>query len=130
MTRRGQYGCVLAALLVCLALTIGFVGSPQPARDAQPAGGDDIPFPTWDLPSWEPKSASPRPRVPAPIVPEGVAILLVTVIWTTCRALLSGRRLGHHSIRQVLTTLFSGRASAGGRRQPATHTTNRRRSLG
>jgi len=29
------------------------------------------------------------------MVPEGVAVLLVTVIWTACRALLSGR-LGHH----------------------------------
>jgi len=46
MTVQGQYGCVLAALLVCLALTIGFVGTPPPAANPAPAGGDDIPFPT------------------------------------------------------------------------------------
>ncbi len=118
MTRRAQHACVLAGLLSCLALTIGFVGSPQPVRKPAPAGGDDIPFPTQ--------------RVPASIVPEGVAVLVVTVIWTACRGLLTGR-LGHHPVRRVLTTLFQSRASAGGApapRLPAAYTTSRRRSSG
>ena len=125
MTRRGQYACVLAGLLICLTLTLGFVGSPQPARKAQPAGGDDIPFPTWDAPS-------PRHRVPASMVPEGVAVLLVTVIWTACRALLSGRP-GYHPMRRVLTMLIYSRASAGGAPAPprsAARTTRGRRSFG
>jgi hypothetical protein len=122
MTRRGQHACVLAGLLICLALAIGFVGSPHPVRKTQPAGGDDIPFPAWDVPIWEAKTSSPRPRVPASMVPEGVAVLLVTVIWTACRALLS-----------ALTTLIYSRASAGGApasRRPAARTTRGRRSFG
>jgi hypothetical protein len=132
MTRRGQYACVLAGLLICLTLTLGFVGSPQPARKAQPAGGDDIPFPTWDVPTWNAKTSSPRPRVPASMVPEGVAVLLVTVIWTACRALLSGR-LEYHPMRRVLTMLIYSRASAGGAPAPprsAARTTRGRRSFG
>ena len=104
MTVQGQYGCVLAALLVCLALTIGFVGPPPPAAKPAPSGGDDIPFPTWDVPTWDPKSSSARQRVPTAIVPEGVAVLLVTVVWTAGRALLS-RRLGSGALRRTLTTL-------------------------
>ena len=100
MTRQGQYGCVLAALLACLALTIGFVGGSPPAP--APAGGDDI---------WGSKSSSARPRVPASNVPEGVAVLLVTVIWTACRSLLSGR-VGPDSLRRAVTT-FSRRRSFG-----------------
>jgi hypothetical protein len=109
MTRRRQYACVLAGLLVCLALTGRLVGSPEPVRKAAPAGGDDIPFPTWDVPTWDAKSSSPRPRAPASIVPEGVAVLLVTVIWTAGRALLSGWR-GHDSVRRVLTALSRPRS--------------------
>jgi hypothetical protein len=104
MTRQGQYGSVLAALLVCLALTIGFVGGPPPAPKPAPAGGDDIPFPTWDVPTWGPKSSSARSRVPTAIVPEGVAVLVVTVMWTAGRALLSGK-LGSNTLRRTLTTL-------------------------
>ena len=132
MTRRGQHACVLAGLLICLALAIGFVGSPHPVRKTQPAGGDDIPFPAWDVPIWEAKTSSPRPRVPASMVPEGVAVLLVTVIWTACRTLLSGR-LGHHPMRRVLTTLIYSRASAGGAPAPprsAARTTRGQRSFG
>ena len=109
MTRRGQYVCVLAGLLICLALTIGLVGAPHPPKRAQPAGGDDIPFPTWDVPAWSVKSSTPRPRVPASIVPEGVAVLLVTVIWTACRAILSGR-VGHQPMKRMLTSLGRGRS--------------------
>jgi hypothetical protein len=104
MTVQGQYGCVLAALLVCLVLTIGFVGAPQPAAKPAPAGGDDIPFPTWDVPTWAPKRSSARPRVPTAIVPEGVAVLLVTVVWTAGRTLLSSK-LGSSALRRTLTTL-------------------------
>jgi hypothetical protein len=104
MTVQGQYGCVLAALLVCLVLTIGLVGAPPPAAKPAPAGGDDIPFPTWDVPTWDPKSSSARPRVPTAIVPEGVAVLLVTVVWTAGRALLSSK-LGSGAPRRTLTTL-------------------------
>ena len=130
MTRRGQHACVLAGLLICLALAIGFVGSPHPVRKTQPAGGDDIPFPTWDVPTWNAKTSSPR--VPASMVPEGVAVLLVTVIWTACRALLSGRP-GYHPMRRVLTMLIYSRASAGGAPAPprsAARTTRGRRSFG
>ena len=104
MTVRAQYACVLAALLVCLALTIGFVGPPPPAAKPAPSGGDDIPFPTWDVPTWDPKSSSARPQVPTAIVPEGVAVLLVTVAWTAGRALLSSK-LGSSALRRTLTTL-------------------------
>jgi len=104
MTVRAQYACVLAALLVCLALTIGFVGPPPPAAKPAPSGGDDIPFPTWDVPTWDPKSSSARPQVPTAIVPEGVAVLLVTVVWTAGRALLSSK-LGSSALRRTLTTL-------------------------
>ena len=109
MTRRRQYACVLAGLLVCLALTGRLVGSPEPVRKAAPAGGDDIPFPTWDVPTRDTKSSSPRPRAPASTVPEGVAVLLVTVIWTAGRAILSGWR-GHDSGRRVLTALSRPRS--------------------
>jgi hypothetical protein len=104
VTRRGQYGCVLAALLVCLAFTIGFVGGPPPAHRPAPAGGDDLPFPTWDVPTWHPKSSSARPRVPTASVPEGVAVLLTTVMWTAGRALLSGT-FGSSTLRRTLTSL-------------------------
>jgi len=67
-------------------------------------GGDDIPFPTWDVPTWDPKSSSARPRVPTATVPEGVAVLLVTVVWTAGRALLSSK-LGSSALRRTLTTL-------------------------
>jgi hypothetical protein len=111
MTLRAQYGCVLAGLLICLVLTTGLVGSPPPVPRPSPVGGDDIPFPTWDVPTSAPKSASGGPRVPTSMIPEGVAALLVTAIWTACRGLLSGR-LGHGSLRQVLPT-FSRRRSFG-----------------
>ena len=104
MTVQGQYSCVLAALLVCLALTIGFVGAHPAAAKPAPAGGDDIPFPTWDVPTWDAKSSSARPRVPTAIVPEGVAVLLVTVVWTAGRALLSSK-LGSSALRRTLTTM-------------------------
>jgi hypothetical protein len=104
MTVQGQYGCVLAAPLVCLALTIGFVGARPPAAKPAPAGGDDIPFPTWDVPTWDPKGSSARPRVPTAIVPEGVAVLLVTVVWTAGRALMSSK-LGSSALRRTLATL-------------------------
>jgi len=38
MTVQGQYGCVLAALLVCLVLTMGLVGPPA-GRQARPVRG-------------------------------------------------------------------------------------------
>ena len=109
MTRRGQHACVLAGLLVCLALTGGLVGSRGPVRPTVTAGGDDIPFPTWDVPTRDTKSSSPRQRVPASIVPEGVAVLLATVVWTACRALLSGR-LRLEPVRRVLATLTRPRS--------------------
>jgi len=101
MTVQGQYGCVLAALLICLALTIGFVGAPPPAAKPAPAGGAEIPFPTWDVPTWDPKSSSARPTA---TVPEGVAVLIVTVVWTAGRALLSST-LGSSALRRTLPTL-------------------------
>src|SRR5947209_17728135 len=107
MTRRGQHACVLAGLLICLALAIGFVGSPHPVRKTQPAGGDDIPFPAWAVPIWEANTSSPRPRVPASMVPEGVAVLLVTVIWTACRAPLSGRLRPPPLRRSLTASLYS-----------------------
>jgi len=111
MTRRGQYGCVLTALLICLALTIGLVGAPSPATRPAPAGGDDIPFPTWDVPTWDPKSASARPRVPTSTVAEGVAVLIVTVIWTAGLTVLSGT-LRPSSLRRTLA-FFGRRRSFG-----------------
>ena len=90
MRLAGQAACVLAGLLICLALTIGLAGSPQPAPKPSPAGGDDIPFPTWDVPTSDATSLGGHPRVPVTIVPEGVAVLLLTIIWTAGRALLSG----------------------------------------
>ena len=104
MRRGGQEAWVFAGLLICLALTIGFAGSPPPAPKPSPAGGDDIPFPTWDVPRWDPKSSSAHPRATATIVPEGVAVLLLAVIWTACRALLSGW-VGPVALRRVLATL-------------------------
>lgn len=109
MTAQGQYGCVLAALLVCLALTVGFIGAPPPAAKPAPAGGDEIQFPTWDVPTWDPKSSSARPRVPSAIVPEGVVVLIVTVVWTAGRALLSSE-LGSSTFRRTLTTLVRRRS--------------------
>jgi len=41
--------------------------------------------------------------VPASIVPEGVAVLFLTIIWTACRALLSGR-LGLDAFRRVVAS--------------------------
>jgi hypothetical protein len=89
MRLAGQAACVLAGLLICLALTIGLAGSPPPAPKPSPSGGDDIPFPTWDVPTSDATSPGGHPRVPVTIVPEGVAVLLLTIIWTACRALLS-----------------------------------------
>jgi hypothetical protein len=91
-----QAVCVLGGLLICLALTIGLAGSPPPAPRPAPAGGDDIPFPTWDVPTSSATSSGGHPRVAAAIVPEGVAVLILTIMWTACRALLSGW-LGHVS---------------------------------
>lgn len=102
MTLQGQYGLVLAGLLICLALTIGLVQPPPPVPQASPAGGDDIPVPTLDVPAWDSKVSSARPRVPNSMVPEGVAVLVVTVIWTACRGLLSGK-LGHRALRRAVT---------------------------
>ncbi|MGH7346331.1 MAG: hypothetical protein ACREK4_15555 [Candidatus Rokuibacteriota bacterium] len=73
MTREGQYVTVLAGLLLCLAITIGFVGSPPPVPKPSPAGGDDIPFPTRDAPTWDTRISSARARVPASTVPEGAS---------------------------------------------------------
>jgi len=109
MTRGGQDACVLAGLLICLALTIGLAGSPPRAPKPSPAGGDDIPFPTWDVPTRDATSSSAHPRVPATIVPEGVAVLLLTVIWTACRALLAGW-LGQDSLRGALAALSRRRS--------------------
>jgi hypothetical protein len=103
MTARVQHVSVLAALLICLALTIGLVGSPPPVPKPAPAGGDDIPFQTWDRPTPDAKSPGARPRGPASIVPEGVAVLLLMIIWTACRALLSGR-LGLDAFRRVVAS--------------------------
>ena len=61
MTRRSQYGCVLAALLVCLAVTLVHLAAPASVSRPVPAGGDDIPFPTSDVPAWDRKSSSARP---------------------------------------------------------------------
>jgi hypothetical protein len=66
-------------------------GSPPPVPKPSPAGGDDIPSAAWDVPTWDPKSSSERTRVPTAIVADGVAVLVVTVIWTACRGLLSGK---------------------------------------
>ena len=109
MTRRLQYVNVLAALSICLALTLGFAGSPKPAPKAQPAGGDDIPFPTWDVPMSDTKSSAARPRVPAAIVPEGVAVLLITILWTACRVVVEGWR-GHNPFRRALTLMSRPRS--------------------
>ena len=109
MTSRLQYTSVLAGLLSCLALTIGLAGSPPPVSKPAPAGGDGHPFPTWDAPTRDAKSPSTRPRVPAAIVPEGVAVLLLTIIWTAYRALLSGR-LGLDSFRRVVASLSHRRS--------------------
>ena len=104
MTVQGQYCCVLAALLVCPGSDDRLRRRPPPAAKPAPAGGDDIPFPTWDVPTWAPKSSSARPRVPTAVVPEGVAVLLVTVVWTAGRALLSSK-LGSSALRRTLTTV-------------------------
>lgn len=109
MTRGGQYAYVLAGLLICLALTTVQVRPPQPVAKTAPTGGDDLPFPTRDGPTWHAQSAGTRP--PASIVPEGLAVLLVTVIWAACRALLAWRP-GHDFARRVLPTL-SRRRSVG-----------------
>jgi len=109
MTPRLQYASVLAGLLVCLALTIGLAGSPPPVPKPAPAGGDDHPFPAWDVPTPDAKSPGAHPRVPAAIVPEGVAVLLLTIIWTACRALLSGR-LGLDALRRVVASLSHRRS--------------------
>ena len=54
MTVQGQYGCVLAALLVCLALTIGFVGSPA-GRRSPPRPGRRHPVPHLGRPHLGPQ---------------------------------------------------------------------------
>ena len=99
MTPRVQYVSVLAGLLVSLALTIGLAGSPLPVPRPARAGGD----PTWDVPTPDAKSPRARPRRPASLVPEGVAVLLLTIIWTAYRALLSGR-LGLDAFRRVVAS--------------------------
>lgn len=99
MTPRVQYVSVLAGLLISLALTIGLAGSPPPVPGPAPAGGD----PTWDVPTLDAKTPGARPQVPASIVPEGVAVLLLTIVWTACRALLSGR-LGLDAFRRVVAS--------------------------
>ena len=99
MTPRVQYFSVLAGLLIGLALTIGLAESPTPVPGPAPAGGD----PTWDVPTLDGKSPGARPRVPASIVPEAVAVLLLTIVWTLCRALLSGR-LGLDAFRRVVAS--------------------------
>jgi len=109
VTPREQYASVLAGLLICLALTVGLAGSPPPVPKPTPAGGDDIPIPTWDIPTPDAKSPGARPRVPTSIVPEGVAVLLLTIIWTACRALLSGR-LGLDSFRRGAASLSHRRS--------------------
>jgi len=109
MTPRLQYASVLAGLLICLVLTIGLAGSPSPVAKPAPAGGDDLPFPTWDVPTPETRSPGARPRVSAAIVPEGIAVLLLTIIWTACRALMSGR-LGLDSFRRVVASLSHRRS--------------------
>lgn len=109
MTRRLQYVIVLAALSTCLALTLGFAGTPHPAPKPQPAGGDDIPFPTWDVPMWDTKSSAARPRVSATIAPEGVAVLLITILWTACRAVLEGGRRDN-PFRRALTLMSRPRS--------------------
>lgn len=109
MTRGGQHACVLAGLLICLALTIVFVGTPPPAPQPIPAGGDDIPFPTRDVPTWDTKISRARSRVPASIVPEGVAVLLLVVIWTACQTLVSNRP-GLDPVRRVLAALSTRRS--------------------
>lgn len=109
MTRRLQYVIVLAALAICLALTLGFAGSPQPAPKAQPAGGDDIPLSTWDVPMWDTQSSAARPRMPTAIVPEGVAALLITILWTACRAVVEGRR-GQNPFRRSVALMSRPRS--------------------
>jgi hypothetical protein len=111
VTRRLQYATVLVALSICLAITLGLAGAPQPAPKAQPAGGDDIPFPTWDVPMWDAKSSAARPRVPATIVPEGVVVLVITILWTAGRAVSEGLR-GDNPFKRALT-LMSRRRSFG-----------------
>ena len=109
MTPRLQYASVLAGLLMCLLLTIGLAGSLRPVPKPGPPGGDDLPFPTWDVPTPDAKSPVARPRVPASSVPEGVAVLLLTVIWTAWRAVLSGR-LGLDSFRRLVASLSHRRS--------------------
>ena len=106
MTLRGQYACVLAALLVCLAVTIGLVGAPRSAPRPSLAGEEEIPFGTRDVQAWDRKSSSARPRVPTSIVPEGVAVLVLTVVWTAGRLVLPSK-LGLGALRRPL--VFFGR---------------------
>jgi len=100
LTRRLQYAIVLVGLSICLTLTLCFAGSPQPAPKAQPAGGDDI---------RDAKSPVSRPRVPATIVPEGVVVLLITILWTACRAVLEGSR-GDNPFKRALTVMSRRRS--------------------
>ena len=90
MRPAGQAACVLGGLLISLALAIPLAGPPKIAPKSSPAGPDDILFPTRDVPTAAATSPSGHPRTPSTIVPEGVAVLLLTIIWTACRALLSG----------------------------------------
>jgi hypothetical protein len=111
MTLRGQYACVLAALLICLALTIGLVGAPRSAPRRSPAWGDDIPLSTRDVQAWDPKSSSAHSRVPNSIVPEGVAVLILTVVWTAGRLVLPSK-LGLGALRRPVVS-FGRRRSFG-----------------
>ena len=85
-----QAACVLGGLLIALALTIALAGPPRIAPKSSPAGGHNVPVPTWDVPTSAATSPGGHPRTAATIVPEGVAVLLLTIIWTACRALRSG----------------------------------------
>lgn len=86
MKAAGQAACVLGGLLICLVLTIALAGPPKTAPKSSPAGGD--------VPTSAATIQGGHPRTTATIVPEGVAVLLLTIIWTACRLLLSGW-LGH-----------------------------------
>ena len=78
----GQAACVLGGLLISLILTITLAGPLKTAPKSSPAGGD--------VPTSAATSPTGHQRTAATIVPEGVAVLLLTIIWTACRALLSG----------------------------------------
>jgi len=100
MTRGAQYACVLAGLLLCLALATLGIGSHETLRTPVPAGDSAI----GAVPAADAAAPSSRPRPTASIVPEGVAVLLATIIWTVSMALLSASRI-HDPLRRALSTL-------------------------